>query len=106
MERALRTAGRIARATALLGLLATAAGLAAHTWSWRVAALAERLPQRRPVIDVHIVEPSQPAATADRVYVALVRGGFVVSLAAATALALRLRRAGQRERTADAAIPA
>jgi hypothetical protein len=105
VERAMRAGGRRARALALAGLLATAGGMAAHTWTWRVAALADVLPARKGVIAVRIVDAPEPPATADRVYVALVRGGAAVSLAAAVALALRLRRAGQRERTAESAIP-
>lgn len=105
LERALRSAGRAAHAAAVAGLLALAVGLAAHTWSWRVSALSQRLPQRRPVIDVRIADlPSDPAAS-DRLYLLLVHGGAVVSAASALALALRLRRRGQRERTAEAAIP-
>jgi hypothetical protein len=105
IERALRSAGRAARAVAAVALLATAAGLAAHTWSWRVTALAERLPRRRAIIDVRIVDAPTPMADSDRAYMLLVHAGAAVSLAAGTALTLRLRRARQRERTADAAIP-
>ena len=105
VERALRSAGRAARALATVGLLLTAVGLAAHTWAWRVNALAEVLPQRRPVIDVRIADlPSEPA-DADRLYLLLVRTGLAVSTASALALALRLRLVTQRERTAEAAIP-
>lgn len=105
LERALKSAGPTARALAVAGLVATAAGLAVHTWSWRVASLAERLPQRKGVIDVRVVEPPDPATTSDVVYVRLVQAGAAVSLAAGVAMARFLRRAGQRERTADAAIP-
>jgi hypothetical protein len=105
LERALRSAGRAAHALAAVGLLALAAGLAAHTWSWRVTALAERLPQRRAVIDVRIADPPSEPADSDRAYLLLVHAGAALSAAAAIALALRLRRAAQRERTAEAAIP-
>jgi hypothetical protein len=105
VERALRSAGTAARAIALAGVVALAAGLAAHTWTWRVAGLMERLPQRRGVIDVRIADaPAEPTGP-DRVYVLLVRAGAAISLASGIALALRLRRAAQRERTAEAAIP-
>jgi len=105
LERALRSAGHTARALAAVGLLGLALGLAAHTWSWRVTALSERLPQRRPVIDVRIADlPSEPT-DADRLYLLLVHAGLAVSTASAIALALRLRRASQRGRTAEAAIP-
>jgi len=67
--------------------------------------LSERLPQRRPVIDVRIADlPSEPT-DADRLYLLLVHAGLAVSTASAIALALRLRRASQRGRTAEAAIP-
>jgi len=105
LERALRSAGHTARALAAVGLLGLALGLGAHTWSWRVTALSERLPQRRPVIDVRIADlPSEPT-DADRLYLLLVHAGLAVSTASAIALALRLRRASQRGRTAEAAIP-
>ena len=105
VTRALRSAGRAAHALALAGLVAMIAGLAAHTWTWRVGALAERMPQRKAVIDVRIVDAPVPPATPDRVYVLLVQAGAAVSVAAGLAMALRLRRARQRERTAEAAIP-
>ena len=105
VERALRSAGTVARGVALAGLLALAAGLAAHTWSWRVAALRERLPQRRGVIDVRIADAPAAPTGSDRAYVLLVRAGAALSLASSLALGLRLRRAAQRERTAEAAIP-
>ena len=105
VERALRGAGATSRVVAVAGLVALAAGLAAHTWAWRVAALAERLPQRKGVVDVRIADPPFPPATSDRAYVLLVHAGAAVSLAAGVAMALRLRLAAQRERTADAAIP-
>jgi hypothetical protein len=105
VERACRSGGRAARALVLAGLAATALGLAAHTWSWRVAALAERLPPRRAVIDVRIVDPPAAPTTSDHAYGLLVRAGAAVSLAAGIAIALRLRRAAQRGRTAEAAIP-
>jgi hypothetical protein len=105
VERWWREAGAVGRALTVAALLVTAGGLAAHTWSWRVAALAERLPARKGVIDVRIVDPPDPPATADSAYVLLVRVGAAVSLAAGVGLVLRLRRASQRERTAEAAIP-
>jgi hypothetical protein len=105
VERAWRTGGRGLRALAVVGLAATAAGLAAHTWTWRVTSLAQVLPVRKGIVDVRIVDPPATPETADRVYQALVRGSGALSLAAALALALRLRRERQRERTADAAIP-
>jgi hypothetical protein len=105
VERALRPAGRAAHALAAAGLLATAIGLAAHTWSWRVASLAETLPQRRPVIDVRIADLPPEPADSDRLYLWLVRGGLAVTLGAGVALAMRLRRYARRERTAEAAIP-
>jgi hypothetical protein len=105
LERALRSAGRATRALAAVGLLALAVGLAAHTWSWRVTALAERLPRRTPVIDVRIADlPTRPTDS-DRLYLLLVHAGLAVSTASSIALALRLRRCAQRERTAEAAIP-
>ena len=70
-----------------------------------MAALRERLPQRRGVIDVRIADVPAAPTGSDRAYVLLVRAGAAFSLASSLALGLRLRRAAQRERTAEAAIP-
>jgi hypothetical protein len=103
--RACRDGGRGVRALAGAGLAATAIGMGAHTWAWRVSALAERLPARRGVIDVRIVPPPEPLTTPDREYLRLVRAGAAISLATGVAMAVRLRRTAQRGRTAEAAIP-
>jgi hypothetical protein len=104
LDRAWRTGGRGVRASLLVAVGATALGLAAHGWTWRVGSLSERLPVRKGVVDVRIVDTDAASPEADRLYRALVLAGACVSLATGAAAAVRLRalRPGP---VADSAIP-
>jgi hypothetical protein len=105
LDRAWRAGGRGLRASIAIGVAATALGLAAHGWSWRVASLAELLPVRKGVVDVRIVDADDISPEADRLYRRLVLAGALASLATGTAAVLRLRALGQRRAAADSAIP-
>ena len=105
LDRAWRAGGRGLRASIAIGVAATALGLAAHGWTWRVASLAERLPERKGVVDVRIVDADDISPEADRLYRRLVLAGALVSLATGAAAVLRLRAPGQRRAAADSAIP-
>lgn len=105
LDHAWRVGGRAVRVSLATAVAATAVGLAVHGWTWRVASLADRLPQRKAVIDVRIVATDDASPEADRLYRALVHAGAALSLATWTAAALRLRLSGQRRPTTDSAIP-
>lgn len=100
LDRAWRAGGRLARVSMAAAVLATAVALAVHGWTWRVASLAERLPVRKGVVDVRIVDADQASPESDRTYRLLVLAGAVVSLGTGAAAAVRLRRL-----SADRAIP-
>jgi len=105
LDRAWRAGGRGLRASIATAVAATALGLAAHGWTWRVASLAERLPERKGVVDVRIVDADDISPEADRLYRRLVLAGALVSLATGTAAAVRLRALGRPPAVADSAIP-
>ncbi|MET0552016.1 MAG: hypothetical protein ABW221_03190 [Vicinamibacteria bacterium] len=105
LDRAWRTGGRDVRASVATAVAATALALAVHGWTWRVASLAERLPVRKGVVDVRIVDTDDISPEADRLYRRLVLAGALVSLATWTAAGARLRALRQRRDVADSAIP-
>jgi hypothetical protein len=105
LDRAWRVGGRGIRASLATAVAATALALAAHGWTWRVASLAERLPARKGVVDVRIVDADDVSPESDRLYRRLVLAGALVSLATGTAAAVRLRATRQRRDVADSAIP-
>lgn len=104
LDRAWRAGGRWVRLSMAAAVIATAAGLAVHGWTWRVASLSERLPVRKGVVDVRIVDSDDVSPEADRLYRRLVLLGALVSGASAAAAAARLRAAG-RDVAAESAIP-
>lgn len=105
LDRAWRTGGRAVRASMALAVVATAAALALHGWRWRVASLVERLPARKAVVDVRIVDTDDASPESDLLYRRLVHAGALLSLATGTAAVLRLRATGQRRPAAESAIP-
>lgn len=105
LDRAWRAGGRAVRASLLVAVAATALGLAAHGWTWRVASLAERLPARKGVVDVRIVGGDAASPEADRLYRALVLAGALVSLATGAAAAVRLRVLPPAAPRTDSVIP-
>jgi hypothetical protein len=105
LDHAWRVGGRAVRASIVTAVAATALALAAHGWTWRVASLADRLPARRGVVDVRIVDTDDISPEADRLYRRLVLAGALVSLATWAAAAVRLRASRQRRDVAESAIP-
>ena len=105
LDRAWRAGGRGVRASMATAVAATALALAVHGWTWRVAALVERLPARKGVVDVRIVDSDDASPEADRLYRRLVLAGALLSLATVTAAAVRLRSIRQPRDAADHAIP-
>jgi hypothetical protein len=87
---------RILRPCAAVGVAATAAGLVAHAWAWRIQALAALLPPRRGLLNVELVTPPLPLGGADLAYVVVVWAGAAVSLAGFLALGLLLARSSVR----------
>ena len=87
---------RLARAGAAACLAATAIGLAAHAWTWRVQALAALLPPRRGLLNVELVPPPSPLAGSDLAYVVVVCAGAAISLAGLVALGLHYSRRSVR----------
>jgi len=73
---------------------ATAAGMGAHAWAWRVQALQSLLPARRGLMNVELVPPPSPLAGTDLGYVAVVALSAAVSLSGLAVLAVLHRRRG------------
>jgi hypothetical protein len=80
------------RAAIAGGIAATAAGLAAHAWAWRIQALKAMLPARRGLLNVDLVPPPSPLAGSDLAYVVTVAASALVTLAGLLALGLYCSR--------------
>jgi hypothetical protein len=84
------------RAAIAAGIAVTAAGLVAHAWAWRIAALKAHLPPRRGLLNVDLVPPPSPLAGSDLAYVVTVAASALVSLAGLLALGLYCSRRSVR----------
>jgi hypothetical protein len=105
LDHAWRVGGRAVRASLATAVGATALALAVHGWTWRVDSLAGRLPARKGVVDVRIVDTDDVSPEADRLYRRLVLAGAFLSFATWTAAAVQLRASRQRRDVAESAIP-
>ena len=87
-----RAPSRTTTALGTAAALATAVGLAAHSWTWRLANVETLLPTRQ-VGAVTIVDPrTLPMSAGDHLYMATVRGALVFSVAAFLLLGWRFWR--------------
>jgi len=81
----------VLRAGTVAALAGTAAGLAAHAWTWRIQALVGLQPPRRGLMNVELVPLPSPLAGTDLAYVAVVALGAAVTLAGLAAAVVHLR---------------